>query len=437
MKCIAPQIIAAVVTIGLTGSRAEACVCVGTYSGNPACQARWEYTEIFVGRVTSVVPAPTDAQGHSSGGATTRFVVTESFRGVQSRTYELVDSGSSCSYHFEAGKGYLVYASHGTVIICSPTKTVENAAEDLAYLRAIPATPPHDGRIAGIALHVEPSQQPGDRKPTPIADMRIVAEREGLRRSTTTGRDGKYEIPVPPGEYRVYAEPHAGMYSKGMFGETVELRDSRGCAVADFIVSVDGHVNARIVNADGTPVPYLTIELTPTTPSDAHAEAVGLTDEQGRIRLEHVPPGRFMLGFNTDRLFKPPDLPTVYLPGTTKGDDARIINVQPSEIVEAGNLVIPTSMQFVTLTGIVRDDTGKAVEGALVSLMTDGPNPRTEAYGISTSADGRFAIAALDGRRYVVTVDRRISRNESAHTEVHGIVAAPDMKPLVIVATRD
>jgi hypothetical protein len=58
------------------------------------------------------------------------------------------------------------------------------------------------------------------------------------------------------------------------------------------------------------------------------------------------------------------------------------------------------------------------------------------AYGRST-ADGSFAIAALEGRRYMVTVDWRISKNELAHTEVSGVVAAPGMKPLVIVLTRN
>jgi hypothetical protein len=239
--CAAPLILAAVLTIGLGVSRADACVCVGTYSGRPACQARWEYTQVFVGRVTSVVPARSDAQGRTSGGSTTQFAVTENFVGVQSPTYELVDSGTNCSYHFEVNKEYAVYATNGTVAICSPTKTIENAAKDLAYLRGIPALPPGEGRIVGMALHDEPSREPADRKPTPFAGMRIVAEREGLRRDATTGRDGKYEIRVPAGEYRVHAEPRAGMYGKGLYGETIKLGDTRGCAVADFIVSVGRH----------------------------------------------------------------------------------------------------------------------------------------------------------------------------------------------------
>src|SRR6186997_259636 len=98
-------------------------------------------------------PAPSDAQGHTNGGATTRFAVTESLLGVQSRIYELVDSGSTCSYRFEVGREYLVYAANGSVVICSPTKTIEHAAEDLAYLRAIPTVAPFEGRIVGMAIH--------------------------------------------------------------------------------------------------------------------------------------------------------------------------------------------------------------------------------------------------------------------------------------------
>jgi hypothetical protein len=94
MPRIAPLIIATVLTMGLAVCRPEACVCVGTYSGQPACQARWQYTEIFVGRVPSVVPARSEARRYVTGGATTQFAVIESFVGVQSRTYQLADSGT-------------------------------------------------------------------------------------------------------------------------------------------------------------------------------------------------------------------------------------------------------------------------------------------------------------------------------------------------------
>jgi hypothetical protein len=165
--CVARLIVAAALTIGFGVSGAEACVCVATHSGNPACQARWEYTQVFVGRVTSVVPERPDKSGYLHGAQTTQFAVTESFVGVQSRTLQVIDSGSDRSYRFEVGKEYLVYATREGVAVCSPTRTIEDAAEDLRYLRGIPALAPGEGRIVGMALRHDSSQATPYQRPTP------------------------------------------------------------------------------------------------------------------------------------------------------------------------------------------------------------------------------------------------------------------------------
>jgi len=421
-------VICALALVALAPKQAEACVCVSTASGNPACQARWQYNEIFVGRVTSIGPPPANTPNYAI--ATTHFAVTESFAGVSSETYDVVNGGSTCDYHFEVGKEYLVYANRGDVAVCSPTMKLENAADDLKYLRAIPAARPRNGRIIGIAIHDEPSFAPQDRKPEPFAGMRIVAEGEGLRRSATTGRDGKYEIRVPAGKYRLHAEPSTTMYADD--DRDVELRDSRGCAVADFDVRFNGHVNGRVVRADGQPVPFLTIELTPPTPTNAHAEVVGRTDENGRIRLEHVPPGSFILGHDAPSA----DFHAVYLPGTATRGDARVIDVKPSGTVDAGTLVIPASMHFVTLSGVARDAAGGPLKRACIWIRTDDAKRDSVSDCVATAADGTFAIAVPEGRKYVVLADGRDSPNDTAEAELTGVVATADMKPLVITLTR-
>lgn len=144
---------------------------MGTYSGNPPCQARWQYTEIFRAKVIRVESPPPDATGAiRMGAARVRFEVLENFAGVESRTFEMDDPGSSCSYTFEAGKAYLVYAQGRRVTVCSPTGKIESVAEDLKCLRAIPTIPPRDGRVVGIVFHDESTQL--ERERTPFAGAR-------------------------------------------------------------------------------------------------------------------------------------------------------------------------------------------------------------------------------------------------------------------------
>ena len=427
--------LATVVATDLGVQVAEACSCVGTYSGSPACQARWQYTRIFRGKVSGVSKAQPDRErGIGDSAQWIHFELRETFLGVSGQTYDLLNTGSSCDVHFESGKEYLVYVNGDVVYMCSPTREVEKAAEDLKYLRAIPSTPPREGRIIGLALHEEYTQIERGRKP--FEGVRVVVEGQGLRRSAVTGPDGKYEIAMPVGQYSVRAEVDQRVYATAQGGGQVKLADTRGCAVADFQVSFNGRMNSRVLTRDGTPIPHLSVKLVSTEPENRPGDIVGQTDEHGRIQLEHIPPGRFAFGFDLPDREAKDGRREYYFPGAADRLEARQITFQPSQAIELGDVVIPDTMRFVTLTGVVQDSFGKPAERATVYLkLSADRESRWIEPMIRTRADGRFAFALLDGHEYGLLVEMFTPPQGIAEARL-SVVAAPDLKPVVLIPVR-
>ena len=138
---------------------AEACSCA--VSG-PPCEAAWAANAVFAGRVVEITrnddPKPTDPLKMlewSHRRLSVRLAVAEKFRGVDAADAIVAtsDSGASCGYPFVVGREYLVYAYEREgrlfVSLCSRTRPLTEAAEDLAYLRAIPKEIPTLGRLVG------------------------------------------------------------------------------------------------------------------------------------------------------------------------------------------------------------------------------------------------------------------------------------------------
>lgn len=127
---------------------ANACVCVP----RPNLQVRElvagdaeKYDVIFEGRAESYEVGPVrltlpDGTVIEDESKTLRFSVLRGYKGAKKDVIRVLADQSSCSYGFELGKSYLVYAlSFGedvvTTSICSRTQELEFAGPDLRYLR--------------------------------------------------------------------------------------------------------------------------------------------------------------------------------------------------------------------------------------------------------------------------------------------------------------
>ena len=235
----------------VSGEKLFACTC--GFSRLP-CQATWESAAVFVGEVSAVgrVSAPADHDPLKGPFYSTRasFKVIEAFRGELGPTMDVFtgESSSDCGYAFEVGRTYVIYGHRTpqgqlTTGTCARTKPIEEAADDLAYLRGPARTPSSLGTIQGVVKRPLRTRELYDlHAGTPVTGVRVTVEPLAPARKdryeTVTGRDGTYSVRVPVGAYLVRLSIPDGR-SETSF-RTTELLDSKGCAQLDFPIETGG-----------------------------------------------------------------------------------------------------------------------------------------------------------------------------------------------------
>ena len=413
----------------------------------PACQEAFRAKAVFVATVVSVEDAQPSVAADRAVVSSLRRVrmrVTEAFTGVSTR--EVIvntgQGGGDCGYAFTAGGSYVVYAHEweGDTLfttICSRTKPVRDAAEDLAYLRSFTKAPAREGRIIGEAVHWDDDHASGRRSPRrPVPDLRIVIEDDTRSIAARTDRDGHFDVRAPVGEYRVRADAPPGTYFE-VSRPVVRLADPRGCAEVDVALHSDGHVAGRVVNSRGEPVPHLALQLGPPARMDdgwSLSTLAGRTDTDGRFDIGKVPPGSYLLGFNTEQNSSNglPVYPRAFLPGVTARLQAEVIELGPGQRVTTADFVVPEAIPFTTIVGTVLEQDGRFAAGVNVYLKADSDAGRLIGPAVVTGIDGRFSLAAVEGQSYRVLAERVDPGERYRRVEVAAFVARAGADPMTI-----
>jgi hypothetical protein len=86
---------------------ADACSCAGP---GPPCEAAWQVSAVFLGRVVSIEPSGQAESGY--GGRRVEFTVLEAYRGIQSVQVRVLTGfgQGDCGYPFKVGEAYVVEA---------------------------------------------------------------------------------------------------------------------------------------------------------------------------------------------------------------------------------------------------------------------------------------------------------------------------------------
>lgn len=403
------------------GWEVYACSCT---SEPPACEAFGGVSAVFVGRVVGAAQQKTyelDGTKETFDVGSVHFAVEEAFSGVKGRGRVTVHSGTSgadCGYWFRRGVRYVVYAygdEKGKLYtnICTRTRRVEDAAEDLAFLRALP--PEGTGvRLYGTVekpAEARPGSAAGD-KTEGLAGITItVSDAAGRRRETVTDGEGRYEFAgLKAGEYEVSAAL-PDYYHKGNMVSKVEVYD-RGCAEASFFAVADGRVAGRVVDAAGKPPREVKVVLIPasargrlTMRDEVRADYLQEKDA-GQFDLTQVPPGEYLLGVNLT--FSPDEdepYPPTYYPGVGDPSAATVVRVGLGQKMTDLVLRLPPRLVERTVQGVVVWPDGTPAAGAEVHL-TDHRHPGWIANGAAkTDAAGRFTLKGFDGITYWVLAD--------------------------------
>ena len=408
----------------------------------PSCEAAWSADAVFVAQVIGIerVPEPVrtaprpegvfvvEVIGGGGPPARVRVKNLELFNGKIGAEVDILASGGDCGYSFTVGMTYLVYANRSAdgelrTSGCSRTRRIEQAEDDLAYLRAVQRLSPDVGWVEGT---VTIANAPGD-KLEPAGGVRVSATSDTATFSDESAADGRYRIEVPPGRYRFAVTPPDGFYSGPVDGETLDVK--RGAACADRPVSLyaDGRLTGRVVDSNGVPVPYFGVFAVEASRRTAEFWGkVAVTNADGIYELTGVRPGRHLLGTGMATRAGAPGNQRLWHPGVRDENRASIINIRPSERRTLPDLTLTPNDHLITLTVRVTDKSGLPVAGAMVYIFDELPGEasRSSIAGppMKTDADGVYRLSTYIGR-YTASAEKRDEDQRQRRQEIEAFDA--------------
>lgn len=398
----------------LLAAPAWAWACSCAMPGERVCSRAWSAPVVFVGTVTGEAKAPPDAGDWLRRAF--RFETEEVFRGGQAGAVELLTGGGGgdCGYNFVVGRRYLVYAHTNadgrlTTGICSATRPLEKAAEDVEYLRGLADRPP-GAAVYGRVQFSGRDLRKGSHVREAVRGAKVLIEGGGARREVAADAEGKFQATdLPAGAYtaRLVGPEGAG---GGRTSQSFELAEKR-CVELYFTLTWQSSVGGRVIGETGEPVRGARLslapaELAPHEFGDHQKTADAYTDEQGVYKFEQVPPGRYYVIVNahdSPRVDEPP-YPRTFLPGVEDPQHASIVKVGERDELADQNLRMPRKLVARELKGTVVWPDGRPAGKNASARLHPAAQPWRDVGGAEVDAQGRFTLKGWDGATFLVTV---------------------------------
>ncbi|MCB1245983.1 MAG: carboxypeptidase regulatory-like domain-containing protein, partial [Acidimicrobiia bacterium] len=231
----------------------------------------------------------------------------------------------------------------------------------------------------------------------PLSGVDVLVHSTGFdpATSTVTGIDGRYEVEVPPGTYRIRFEVPGGRTVWYLNGSTyaeadpIELTAGEQFAAQDVTIEAGAAIAGHVRGPGGSPVAGATVwgfgpgdlwlgRARTTTDTDGRYVLDGLAELPYRIAV--VPPA----GLGLKVVWH--DAVTPVAPGTTDDIDVALAAAA-------------------TITGTVTDQEGRALSG--VSVTAWSPiDTWVAGAGASTGPDGTYVIEGLSPGEYRINFRR-------------------------------
>jgi hypothetical protein len=321
------RIVFVMIAAMLVARVADACSCLPLQQ---PCEAVWKSRHVFTGTVTAI--------RSTADQDVVTFRVERTWRDdIPGRSLPptvIVSTprdGAACGYAFVRGRTYLVYAGSPLMNaarlftgLCTRTRPIEHAAEDLAYFSEMESR----ARTSRISGQVRPL--PDDVSPPPVEGLLIELRTAAGLRTTTTDANGSFEFRGLPVQMYEVAARVPETYVPARSREAVFLAHPTACAEIDLYARWDGQVAGAVVDSTGAAVPNLEIEV---RRSGMRFGVPVTTDDDGRFTFAGLGPGTYTIGINLSR-HRPEG-----------GQDPVIlrdgISLGPGKRVSAGTLRVP------------------------------------------------------------------------------------------------
>jgi hypothetical protein len=292
--------------------------------------------------------------------------------------------GGDCGYGFQIGLEYFVYAyknAEGRLEtgICTRTRPVTQAAEDLEYLHAM-ANAPETGEMRVRTAVGNTPGKPG---------VPITAERDGSRYHALTNAAGDAVFTsLPAGTYTIHAEMDGDLPDDPL----VQLH-GKGCVDVTLFRAL--RIDGRVMTNSGAPAARIEIQL--RSAGDVPADGA-MTGPDGRYELRIIRPGQYYLGINLNHTAtRDAPYPRWFYPGTDDPASATKITFSGHPEVRTYDLTLPGRQPERTIDGIVLRADGQPQPRAVVTIFDASQAVVAQAFA---DQSGRFALQAFAQTAY-------------------------------------
>jgi hypothetical protein len=384
---------------------AFACSCVGRMS---VCGGFAMAEAVFVGTVTRVEnqTAKDDDGRDYIVGQVARMQVDEAFKGAKAPELIFRSFGSSCDVQYQEGQRWLVYANYNkeekawVIGACGRSTRLEFAADDLLYLRGLPASA-QKTRLSGDLT---------DRNRKPLMGVKVKITGERRTYEAFTDKNGVYEVyGLPPGRYIVEPETPLNLKLWFAMGTGVPERSTRSevelmeksCAGVDFVFNENTSVKGKVYGADGQPMAKVCVRLWHKEKVDETETLFGCTKEDGRFVIDDIGLGEYYLVANDDGVISSDEpFPLTYYPGVLEKEKATVLTIASGDKLEDFDIHIPSQRPTRTIQGRLLFSDGRPVDEGSVEFVSEEKAGQDQDHVYATTdAEGRFKLTVLEGTK--------------------------------------
>jgi len=263
------------------------CMHSGLMSDLNDCGVRSDwYTYVFVGSISAITPAKDDEKR-------IQVIPEEVFSGEPASPLSVLTSQAPCLPDLAVGDRWLFFfrKENGKPIVLdfygNDSRPVASAQKQIETLRRL-KTIGDFGILRGSVM------RGGYLERKTVPNARVVARRasDDIQFVATTGSDGNYEFPpVPPGEYKLTADP-VGSFQADAGGANL----TRGsCWHVTLSRYPHAELGGRVQHSDGSPLPQVDVLI---MSEDETWFTTEKADEHGYFHTDSLRPGKYVIGIN-------------------------------------------------------------------------------------------------------------------------------------------